>query len=129
MEKLEAATGTVNASILALESKHSLRKSDELRIQFEHLWTDDDTKNWVGGLLEYYLKRNFSFYISDQFNYGNNNEIDQIHFYNIGGSFSQRKTKVSLNYGRQRGGLICVGGICRFVPKSNGLTLTLNLYI
>lgn len=129
LEKLQAATGTVNASILALESKHSVSKSDEVRIQIEHLWTKDDQKNWVGGLLEYHLKRKFSFYISDQYNYGNNDETDKIHYYNIGGAYRNRKTKINLNYGRQRGGLICVGGICRFVPRSNGLTLSLNLYL
>lgn len=129
LEKLQAATGTVNASILAMESKHSVFNSDEFRFQVEHLWTLDDQKNWVGGLLEYHIKRKLSFYVSDQFNYGNSDDTDRIHYYNIGGSYRNKKTRITLNYGRQRGGLICVGGICRLVPKSNGLTLSLNLYL
>ena len=30
--------------------------------------------------------------------------------------------RYTINYGRQRGGLICYGGICRYVPESNGLS-------
>jgi hypothetical protein len=33
---------------------------------------------------------------------------------------------MGLRIGRQRGGLVCVGGVCRFVPESSGLTLTFN---
>ena len=91
--------------------------------------TKDDAKNWAGGLIEYSFSRKFSVYISDLYNYGNENKQDRIHYYNLGGSFRKGKTKLSLNYGRQRGGLICIGGVCRFVPKSNGLTFAMNLFL
>ena len=29
-------------------------------------------------------------------------------------------------FGRQRGGLICIGGVCRYVPESNGFNLNLS---
>jgi hypothetical protein len=32
-----------------------------------------------------------------------------------------------MNYGRQRGGLICIGGVCRFVPENTGLTANLTV--
>lgn len=57
------------------------------------------------------------------YNYGND---DQIHYYNFGGSYSKGSTRFSLGYGRQRAGLICVGGVCRFVPQNTGLTMTLT---
>jgi hypothetical protein len=33
-------------------------------------------------------------------------------------------TRFTVSYGRQRAGLFCVGGVCRFVPANNGLTLS-----
>ena len=44
----------------------------------------------------------------------------------LGGSYSIGRTRLSANYGRQRGGLICVGGVCRYVPESNGYNLSLS---
>jgi hypothetical protein len=129
MELLEASTGTVSTNIASAEIYYTVNDKNELRIQAEHLWTRDDKKNWVGGLIEYNFLRKFSIYVNDQYNYGNDNSLERIHYYNLGGTFRQRKTKFSINYGRQRGGLICVGGVCRFVPKSNGLTLAMNLYL
>ena len=65
-------------------------------------------------------------YVTDIYNYGNDEEDMQIHYYNVGGSFTKGATRIALNYGRQRGGLVCVGGVCRFVPENTGLTLNLN---
>ncbi len=128
-ERLEAASGTVTANIGAIDSYYTINPKNELRFQLEHLWTQDDQKNWVGGLIEYNFLRKFSIYANDLYNYGNDNEIERIHYYNVGGTFRHKKTKFTLNYGRQRGGLICVGGVCRFVPKSNGLSFGMNLFI
>ena len=60
----------------------------------------------------------------DQYNYGNPVEGQKLHY--IYGSLGYIKdaTRITLGYGRQRAGLFCVGGVCRFVPASNGLTLS-----
>lgn len=128
-EQLGASTGTVNTNIVAIETYYTIRTFNELHIQIEHLWTPDDKKNWIGALLEYQFLKKYTIYLNDLYNYGNVNEVERIHYYNIGGSYRYRKTKFSLNYGRQRGGLICLGGVCRFVPKSNGVTFAMNLYL
>ncbi len=128
-EQLEASSGTVTTNIGALDAYYTINPKNELRFQLEHLWTKDDKKNWVGGLIEYNFLRKYSIYVNDLYNYGNENEIERIHYYNVGGTFRHKKTKFTLNYGRQRGGLICVGGVCRFVPKSNGLSFGMNLFI
>ena len=33
---------------------------------------------------------------------------------------------VQIGYGRQQQGIFCVGGVCRVVPPSNGLSLSLT---
>ena len=60
----------------------------------------------------------------DQYNYGNPSDELQLHY--AYGSFGYIKdaTRISIGYGRQREGLFCVGGVCRYVPASNGLTLS-----
>ncbi len=118
--------GDIKSSIVVGEVTHKLGKGKSLRIEGQHLWTKEDKKNWAGGTLEFNANRKLSFYVTDMYNYGNDIDDDQIHFYNFGGSFTQGATRVALNYGRQRGGLLCVGGVCRFVPENTGLTLNLT---
>jgi hypothetical protein len=50
----------------------------------------------------------------------------KIHYYNTGLSYTKKQHRLSINYGRQRGGISCVGGICRIVPGSTGLSFSLN---
>ena len=87
------------------------------------MWTKNDRKNWLGFVYEYGISSSVNVFVSDGWNYGRS---DKIHYYNLGGSYSKNSTRVSLNYGRQRGGLICIGGVCRYVPESNGFNLNLS---
>ena len=118
--------GNINSNIVIADMTHKFSNGRSIRFEGQHLWTKDDQKNWVGGTFEFNASRTLSIYITDIYNYGNDVEDDQIHYYNLGGSYSKGATRIALNYGRQRGGLICVGGVCRFVPENTGLSLNLT---
>lgn len=76
--------------------------------------------------VEYNFSKKYSCYFWDIYNYGNAGPKKEIHYFNFGGAYRNKATKISLNYTRQRDGLVCVGGVCRFVPESSGLTLSMN---
>ena len=126
-EKLITETlGLVHANIIGAESTHKFNSGKSIRFLGEHLWADSDKKNWAASTIEFNASSRISIYVSDMFNYGNDETFLRNHYYNIGGSFRKNATRIALNYGRQRGGLVCVGGVCRFVPESTGLSLSLN---
>ena len=125
----------VNSFIIAPEISYKLTNTKSVRIAAEHMWADSDRKNWAAMMVEYNHNLNWSFYVSDMYNYGfdkSSNLIDdvsdhfKIHFYNLGTAYTKGSTRIALSYGRQRGGLVCAGGICRFVPPSSGVTLSLT---
>jgi len=122
---LEDSIGEINTFLILSETSYKLNSKISTRLKLEHLQSKNNTKNWFAATSEFYFN-NFSVYISDIYNYGNNNTIEKIHYYNFGGRYSKNKYRFSLNYGRQRGGLICVGGICRLVPRTTGLSATIN---
>ena len=62
----------------------------------------------------------------DQYNYGNSVEKNQIHYPYGTFGYINGGNRVSLGFGRQKAGLFCVGGVCRVVPASNGLTITVT---
>ena len=113
---IKAKVGVIDASYLHANGKSS-------RGVLQHLWTKNDRKNWLGFLYEYGISSSIDVFVSDGWNYGRS---DKIHYYNLGGSYSKNSTRVSLNYGRQKGQHICVGGVCRYVPESNGFNLSLS---
>lgn len=116
----------ITSNIVVAETTRKFGKGKSLRLELQHLWANEGFKNWAGGTLEFVVNRKLAFYVTDIYNYGNDIEEDQNHFYNFGGSFTKGATRVALNYGRQRGGLFCVGGVCRFVPENTGLSLNLS---
>lgn len=116
----------MNADILAIENTWSIGEKQSLRLELEHLWADADRRNWAGGTLEYNLNRNLSFYVWDIYNYGTHKEAEKNHYYNFGGAYRFGAWRIAANYGRQRGGLVCVGGVCRFVPENTGYTLNIS---
>ena len=123
---IEDASSDVNTNIITGEAIYNFAETKSIRFEAEHMWADADFKNWAGGTLELDINDTYSFYIWDIINYGNDNPDKRNHYFNMGGAYRINSTRIGVNYGRQRGGLVCVGGVCRFVPESTGLTLTLS---
>lgn len=116
----------VKTNILTAEATYSFTNTSSLRFLGEHLWADADKKNWAGATLEYNINSRFSCYVWNIYNYGNDDPEKRHNYYNVGGSYRKGASRIGINYGRQRGGLVCVGGVCRMVPESTGLSLSLN---
>lgn len=126
MAAIEGKFEDVNAQILSAETTYQFLENKSVRLEAQHLWADRDKKNWVGGTLEFAYNTNWTLFASDMYNYGNDDKEKRIHYYNAGASFTKGTTRVSASYGRQRGGLLCVGGVCRYVPESAGFSLSLT---
>lgn len=113
----------VDTHIASAETTYQFMDNKSVRLELQHLWADADKKNWAGGTVEFALNSNWSVYASDMYNYGNDDKEQRIHYYNVGASFTKGTTRVAASYGRQRGGLLCVGGVCRMVSEASGLTI------
>lgn len=124
---IEETFGNVETDIFVGEATYKLGSGKSLRFEAQHLWTQDDKKNWTGATLEFNLNSKLAIYANNIYNYGNDDESKKINYYNLGGSYTKSAQRFTLNYGRQRGGLICIGGVCRFVPESTGLTANIVL--
>ncbi|MGV9002979.1 DUF6029 family protein [Flavobacterium sp.] len=123
---VEGTSGVVHTNVFAAEATYRFTPTQSVRVVGEHLWADYDKKNWAGATVEYNMNAKLSFYVSDLYNYGNDIEYQRSHYYSVGGAYRVNATRIALNYGRQRGGLVCVGGVCRVVQESSGISLSLN---
>lgn len=123
---VEETYGEVKTNIIGAEATYRFNDTKSLRLQGEHMWADSDKKNWAALTAEVNLGTKYTIFASDMYNYGNDDPKLRINYYTIGNSYRYKSTRVSLSYGRQRGGLVCVGGVCRYVPESTGVSLSLN---
>ena len=114
--------GDIKAKIAVAEGTYRFEGTKSARFVIQHLWTNEDRENWAAGVFEYNFSSRLNVFVADNWNYGGEEEI---HYYSLGGSYSKGRTRFGMSYGRQRGGLICVGGVCRFVPENTGFTANL----
>lgn len=118
--------GQVKAHTVAAEGTYFVSDTKSVRLELQHQWADYDRKNWAGGTLEFIPSKTWSFFVHDIYNYGTDNEKEKLHYYSLGGAFTKGATRIAASYGRQRGGMMCVGGVCRWVPESAGVTLNIT---
>lgn len=113
-----------NIGIVDMTWKFTSRKA--IRWELQGLWTKEDKGNWAAALIEYTVSPHWFFTIADQYNYGNKHTNERIHYYTGSLGYTVKTTRISLTYGRQREGVVCVGGVCRQVPASSGFYLTVS---
>ncbi len=85
-----------------------------------------NTGSWVSALVEWTPSTHWSITVADQYNYNNPDITKRVHYYYGMLAYISGPTRISISYGRQRQGIFCAGGVCRFVPASNGLSLSIS---
>ncbi|MEM6299136.1 MAG: DUF6029 family protein [Bacteroidota bacterium] len=118
--------GLVFSNTFIADVLYKINRKNSLRVELQHLATKNDRGSWAFALIEYGRSPNWFFFISDELNYGEVNKDKPIHYYNVGAAYSKGANRVSLSWGRQRFGLVCVGGVCRIVPEYSGLSLSVT---
>ncbi len=83
-----------------------------------------DKGDWSTILVEYTINTNWFVSVMDQYNFGNPEKSHRAHHPYLSVGYIREATRLTVSYGRQRAGLFCVGGVCRPVPASNGLTIS-----
>ncbi|MBU0488058.1 MAG: hypothetical protein KKA07_08180 [Bacteroidetes bacterium] len=118
--------GMVYAHVGIGDFTYKLSAKKAIRLELQHLYTEQDEKSWAMALAEFSISPKWFFAIGDQYNYGNEIKAKQLHYYTASMGFTKGTNRISLTYGRQREGIICVGGVCRNVPASNGIAITIS---
>ena len=123
-----AGYGVITGHIGVLDMTLRLPKSNTLHWELQGLYADKqkDFGHWVTGLIEFNYHSKFFVAVQDQWNVGNKDSEKRIHYLTGSAGYTLKTTRITLTYGRQRAGIFCVGGVCRTVPASNGLSLSIT---
>lgn len=118
--------GMLYAHSAVLDMTFSLNAKHALRTELQYLHTRQDDGDWAMGLLEYSIAPKWFVAAMDMWNFGNPEADHRIHYFNFAAGFNHGASRIAVSYGKQREGILCVGGVCRQVPAANGLTLSLT---
>jgi hypothetical protein len=116
----------VKANIAIVDLTWKITSKKSIRWELQGLWTTEDKGDWAAALAEYTISPHWFFTVADQFNYGNKHSNERIHYYTGSFGYTLKTTRFALTYGRQREGVVCVGGVCRQVPASSGFYVTIS---
>ena len=137
-----AGAPDVKANIGFLDVTYKIDKRQSIRFELQGLWetevhkgyevNEDEKKDfqkrgdWAAALVEYTITPHWSFSIGDKWNYGNPVPEFRDHYFTGTVSYLHDATRIMLSGGRQSEGVVCVGGVCRTVPASSGVSLTIS---
>lgn len=113
----------VDAVVVWADVSKRIEKQN-IRIEAQHLSTKQDLGNWAMLLAEYTIAPRWFFSVTDQYNYGNDDSELRKHYFLVSAGFNHEAHRLSLSYGKQREGILCVGGVCRVVPAAYSIGLT-----
>jgi len=127
--------GKVKTTSFVFDGTFTINDDNAIRTEVQHLFAKNDSTfkdvdningNWAMFLLEYTVAQHWFLTAWDEYNYGNHFDDRQLHYVNFSVAYVHESTRVSMTAGKQRGGILCVGGVCRPVPASNGFSLNIT---
>ncbi len=123
---LRKGHATVYSNVGIADMLYKINAQNAVHIEMAALFTKQDLGNWAMLQVEYSIAPKWFFSISDQYNYGNEDKSKQIHYYTGAITYAKGGNRIQIGYGKQRQGIMCVGGVCRNVPASNGFILAIS---
>ena len=111
-------------NVFVLDATYKFSQDLALRGELQYLYSQELTKDWMAALLDFSFARDWSISISDMYNHGSTRE----HYWSIGAAYAGPGFRVMAGYGRNREGMVCSGGVCRYQPEYKGAFVKLQWF-
>ncbi|MES2630149.1 MAG: DUF6029 family protein [Bacteroidota bacterium] len=120
--------GTLNTWLGVADLTYYINDKYSIRTELHNMTVEGnhDRGSWAAALVEFSVAPKWFISVIDQYNYGNLDKTLRLHYLLGQLTFVKDANRFALSYGRQREGILCVGGVCRQVPGIYGLTLSIT---
>ena len=125
-QAIEGHGDLVRAGIGVVEAKWATSKKVQMRAEAQYMYTKEDEGQWVAALYELSLFRQLVISGQWMYNIGYAHEATNEHYYTVAATYTHGAHRVMAGYTKTREGFNCSGGVCRYVPKQEGVSLTYN---
>lgn len=118
------------SNIGVVDVTYKYKTNASIRFETQALFTKNKSNpnagSWTANMIEWSPNTHFFVAILDQYNYGNPEKNLRLHYFLVSTGYTSGPHRVSLSAGKQRAGIFCVGGVCRQVPASNGVAISIT---
>jgi hypothetical protein len=122
----EPGSPNIVSNVGVLDGYYELSSSHTLHMELQGLQTQQAQGNWAFALAEYNFGSDWFLGAFDEYNYGNSIPNQRIHYFTVTGGYTHNALRITLGYGKQRAGILCIGGVCRTIPASDGFSLSIT---
>lgn len=113
--------------IFVTDVSYKINTDHSVRAELQYLYSNDYEGDWMAALVEYNIAPSWSFFVSDMYNHQRISTYnDKVNYYSVGASYTHGPARVQLSYGRNRAGMVCSGGVCRYTPAYTGFNLLVS---
>lgn len=109
-------------NVFVIDGLYRISRAMSIRLELQYLYSEELTKDWMAAVLEFGFAPHWSFSVSDMYNHGSTG----VHYYHLGVNYTLSSFSISLTAGRNREGMICSSGVCRWQPAWSGVGLRLQ---
>lgn len=118
--------GIVYANIQVAEVNYKFNSKNNLHVELQAMQTQQDKGDWATIVAEYTRSPHWTIGVINQYNYGNPVEEKKLNYLFGTVGYINGANRITVGYGRRRAGVFCIGGVCRAVPATNGLEVTIT---
>jgi len=119
---ITGGSGVIKANIAVIESSIRLKNNVWLKVELSELFPIQNENKWTYIMSELSVAPKWTLFVSDIIEHSTKN----THYYNLGFSYTRNASRIAINWGRNKEGYSCAGGICKPVPSYSGLGVSVS---
>ena len=120
---VEGKGGIVRSGIAVADARVQINNNVSMRGEVQYLYSPHHEGQWMFALYELNLYHHWTLHGQWLYNIGHAPDEKKEHYYTAGLTFTYGAHRANLAYTKTRDGYNCSGGICRYVPKMEGVSL------
>ncbi len=125
-KRIIGKSGIARSGIGVVEAKYAMNKKVQMRAELQYLYSRHYEGQWIAALYELSLWRQLVLSGQWMYNIGHAPDATNGHYYTVAATYTRGAHRLMAGYTKTREGFNCSGGVCRYVPEQQGVTLTYN---
>lgn len=123
-EIMEGHGELVRSGIAVIDTRVQVNNNVSMRGEIQYLYTPHYQGQWIFALYELSMYKHWTLSGQWMYNIGHAAEANNEHYYTAGLTFNYGSHRANLGYTKTREGFNCSGGVCRYVPKMEGVCVS-----
>ena len=121
---IEGHGGFIRSAIAIADVRYQVNSNIAMRAELQYLFSRDYEGQWLFALYELSLYHHWMLSGEWMYNIGGTAEALNEHFYTGSITYTHGAHRAMIGYTKTQEGFHCSGGVCRYVPKQQGLCVS-----